>query len=98
MEQIKKVERLNSDILLPKDIKFLSRCHGKSLQWPRDFKLIYKATRDGDSDENFWDKVDGKGNAFVLVKSANGRRFGGYRKKAFMDFYGTRKDVSAYLF
>ena len=74
---------MNSDILLPKDIKFLSRCHGKSLQWPRDFKLFYKATRDGDSWKNFYDKVEGKGNAFVLVKSSNGRRFGGYRKVAF---------------
>ena len=28
--------------------KLLSKWQGKVLKWPKNFKLIYKATRDGD--------------------------------------------------
>ena len=47
----------------------LSKWHGKDLKWPLNFKLIYKATRDGDFPENYWDKVEGIGNVFVFVRS-----------------------------
>jgi len=44
---------------------------------------VYKASKDGFSASNFYDKVDGKGNCLVLIRSENDYRFGGYRSIPF---------------
>ena len=62
---------------------FFGSCYGKELNWTQNFNLIYKATRDGDSYDEFIEKVDGKGNVFVLVRSEQGKTFGGYRSVPF---------------
>ena len=59
--------------------KILSKWQGKVLKWPKNFKLIYKATRDGDIADAYWNKVEGIGNVFVFVRSEHGKTFGGYR-------------------
>ena len=33
--------------------KLLSKWQGKDLKWPKNFKLIYKATRDGDIEDTY---------------------------------------------
>jgi len=42
-----------STILSFNNIKFLLKIHKMKLIWPRDFQLIYKATVDGDSADDF---------------------------------------------
>jgi len=44
---------------------------------------VYKGSRDGFSSKDLYEKVDGKGNCLVLIKSANDHRFGGYRSVPF---------------
>ena len=44
------------------------------------FKLIYRATRDGDSSKTFHEKCDNIGPNITVVKTGNGYRFGGYTK------------------
>ena len=41
-------------------------------------KLLFKATIDGDKSEDFHKKCDLMGSTITIVKSENGRRFGGY--------------------
>lgn len=45
------------------------------------YELIYKATRDGDKSENFHSKCDNKENTIVIIKSKNGKIFGGFTTK-----------------
>ena len=88
--------------MTPKFVNFILGCHFKKLKWPDDFKQIYKATRDGDDRDSFWDIMEGIGNAFIFAKSTQGRSFGGFRKVAFQNaqkkWYIFRQDDEAYLF
>ena len=43
-----------------------------------DFKLLYKATKDGFSAGKFHELCDNKGETFIVIKSINGNIFGGY--------------------
>jgi hypothetical protein len=38
-----------STILTRRFVEYIVKYHGRMVAWPRDFKLIYKATRDGDN-------------------------------------------------
>ena len=88
--------------MTPQFVKFILECHFKTLDWQTDFKLIYKATRDGDDIESFWNKVDGKGNLFIFIKSTLNKSFGGFRSIAFQNAekkeFVEKKDKDAYLF
>ena len=77
----------------PKYANFLSNCHGKELKWPGDYKLLYKATRDGDTKDSFYNFIEGKGNIFIFIKSNEGKSFGAYRRLAFRRDRGKRKDT-----
>ena len=48
----------------------------------KEIKLLYRASRDGDSTQ-FNTKCDGIENTATFVKSTNGRKFGGFAKKSF---------------
>ena len=53
-------------------------------KFPSDqkWKLLYRATRDGFSGENFLSKCDGIANTLTIIKSEHGNIFGGYVEKA----------------
>ena len=42
------------------------------------FKLVYRATRDGDSSKEFHNRCDNIGPNIVFVKTENGKKFGGF--------------------
>ena len=44
-----------------------------------NLKLLYKATRDGDEAEKFWNKCNNIGDTFTFIKSKQKKRFGAYR-------------------
>ena len=46
-----------------------------------DWKLIFKATRDGFKKDNFVSKVHGKSNVIILFHTVNNNLFGGYTKQ-----------------
>ena len=46
-------------------------------------KLIYRATRDDDSFDNFFNKCDGINNIIVIIKSNNNSIFRGFSKVGF---------------
>ena len=48
----------------------------------KKFKLLYRATKDGDSYENFHSKVDNKGETITLFKTDKNRKFGGHISKS----------------
>ena len=65
----------------------------------KNLNLIYRATRDGDQINNFYDKCSNIKDIILLIKSENNAKFGGYTevgfKKVFEEQY---KDNSAFVF
>ena len=62
------------------------------------FELIYKASVDGDSAENFHKKCDNIGKpTLVVIQSNNGYRFGGYTTGNW-GIYKEQEDANAFVF
>ena len=62
-------------------------------------KLIYRATRDGDSYDNFFNKCNGINNIVLLIKSNNNSIFGGFTKVGFKKAHNNGyKDDLAFVF
>ena len=62
-------------------------------------KLIYRATRDGDSYDNFFNKCNEINNIVLLVKSNNNSIFGGFTKVGFKKVKSNKyKDDLAFVF
>ena len=60
-------------------------------------KLLYSATRDGDSSSLFHQKCDNVSNTITLVKTESGYIFGGYTSETW-DNYKYKKDDKAFCF
>ena len=61
------------------------------------YDLLYKATRDGDKSENFHSKCDNIENTLVIIKTTNGKIFGGFTTKLW-NHSGYVKDPLAFVF
>ena len=62
-------------------MKLLKKWVGADPESKLNLKLLYKATRDGDTSKAFWDRCNGKPNTFMFAKSKeHNKHFGGYRE------------------
>jgi len=61
-------------------------------------KLIYKATRDGDSIKNFSDKCGNIKNTLIIIKTTENLIFGGFTKEKWGSEYMDKKDDDAFCF
>ena len=65
----------------------------------KNLNLIYRATRDGDELNNFYDKCSNIKDIILLIKSENNAKFGGYTKIGFKKVNSEKyKDNSAFVF
>ena len=65
----------------------------------KSLKLIYKATKDGDTIKNFFDRCNGIKNIILLIKSDNQSKFGGFTAFGFQKATSSQfKDDSAFVF
>ena len=62
------------------------------------FNLIYKATIDGDKAQNFHNKVDGKNQLIILVKTSENIIIGGYTSNPWSSSNRFKYDQDAFLF
>ena len=62
------------------------------------YRLLYRATRDGDSSKIFHLKCDNYHNLIVLVETKEGKRFGGYTSSKFKGGNAMKIDNNAFLF
>ena len=60
--------------------------------------LLYRATRDGDNKNSFYNKVEGKRKTLSFIKTKKGIRFGCYLDIAFQKSNGERKDNKSFVF
>ena len=62
-------------------------------------KLLYDASLEENTNEDFHKKCDGKGATITLVESSKGKRFGGYTRISWNNNIKTwMKDINAFLF
>ncbi len=64
----------------------------------KQWKLQYRATRDGFSAQNFHTKCDTAANTLTIIKSTNGNIFGGFVEKVWNSTGGYNDDQKAFLF
>ena len=62
------------------------------------FRLLYQATRDGYTSDNFHSKCDNKGPTVFIIVSTNGRRFGGFTSSPWNKENKEYYDDNAFLF
>ena len=60
--------------------------------------LLYRATRDGDNQNSFYNKVEGKRKTLSFIKTKKGIRFGCYLDIAFQKSNGDIKDNKSFVF
>ena len=61
-------------------------------------KLIYKATRDGDTIKNFSDKCSNINNTLIIIKTTENLIFGGFTKETWGSSHVDKKDDDAFCF
>lgn len=61
-------------------------------------RLLYKATRDGDTAKDFHRKCDDANMTVVLVEASNGTRFGGFTTRTWKGDCENKKDDQAFVF
>ena len=92
------MEIINGEILYsPAELELITRqiCQNYS---KITLNLLYKATIDSDKASVFHSKCDGASNTLVLVKSRNGKRFGGYTSCSWRGNSIEKKDDNAFVF
>ena len=86
------------------EITFIKKCiynkMYKDLNQDFTFKLLYRATRDGDKAINFHKNCDGICPILVLIKTKKERRFGGFTEAYFESTkeYKGKRDDKAFIF
>jgi hypothetical protein len=64
----------------------------------KQWKLQYRATRDGFTAQNFHTKCDTVANTLTIIKSTNGNIFGGFTEKAWYSTGQWYSDPKAFIF
>jgi len=97
-DQIKMKQKILSDIIT--NINELDVFNKKLLRHNKRtvYTLIYKATRDGDKAQSFHQMCDSYNNTIVLIKTLNGRRFGGFTHETWEGEDTNKIDNRAFLF
>ena len=62
------------------------------------FKLLYRASRDGDSPKDYHYKCDGKKNTLCVIQTPKGCKFGGYTEITINSTIGNFIDPNAFVF
>ena len=62
------------------------------------YELLYKATRDGDKSQDFHSKCDNKENTLIIIKSKNGKTFGGFTTQLWNHTANYKNDKFAFAF
>ena len=93
-----RLEVVKGDIIQnTKELELLTRKISKNNK-KITLNLLYKATVDSDKAQAFHNKCDSANNSLVLVKSANGKRFGGYTTCNWRGNNIEKRDENAFVF
>lgn len=98
----KKINEIDSKIISKKEeIEFLENCLKKNdpilSKKNVQFKLIYRASKDGDSSSVFHSKCDKKANVLFIIQTLKGLKFGGYTELTW-DGETPKEDNNLFMF
>ena len=62
------------------------------------FKLLYRATRDGDNKNNFHDKINNKNSTLTIIQTTKGLKFGVFLEIPFKNTSTSIKDDNCFIF
>lgn len=65
---------------------------------PLNYALLFRATEDGDSAKIFHDKCDNALNTLIVIRTNDGKRFGGYTTQSWEGNNIYKKDEEAFVF
>ena len=65
---------------------------------PLNYSLLFRATEDGDSAKIFHDKCDNALNTLIVIRTNDGKRFGGYTTQSWEGNNIYKKDEEAFVF
>ena len=65
---------------------------------PLNYALLFRATEDGDSAKIFHDKCDNALNTLIVIRTNEGKRFGGYTTQSWEGNNIYKKDEEAFVF
>ena len=65
---------------------------------PLNYSLLFRATEDGDSAKIFHDKCDKALNTLIVIRTNDGKRFGGYTTQSWEGNNIYKKDEEAFVF
>ena len=93
-----RLEVIKGDIIQnAKELELLTRKISKNNK-KITLNLLYKATFDSDKAQAFHNKCDSVNNSLVLIKSGNGKRFGGYTTCNWRGNNIEKRDEDAFVF
>lgn len=100
VDEIKYNDYSLSKILSDGEIKRILKCVKSKFT---QIKSIYRATRNGFSSLDFHSNCDGVSNTLTIIKTNNGKRFGGYTEAKWSSdidgtLHGYQKDKNAFIF
>ena len=81
------------------DINFISSAIEKVLNKKGYIhKLLYRASRDGDSSQTFHNKCDGIPNTLIIIETTKGKKFGGFTSQIWDKKGDFKRDENCFLF
>lgn len=100
---LRSINEIGSDILTKEKeyellINRLANNDPSKLNNKIKFKIMYKATKDGDSSKIFHSKCDNKKNTLTMVKTTKGQKFGGYTEQMWNHIGDFKNDKNAFCF
>ena len=94
-----RLEIIRGDIIeTPKELELLTRRMCNQKYKKISLNLLYKAIIDSDKASAFHKKCDSANCSLVLVRSANGKRFGGFTSCSWQGNSIEKKDENAFIF
>ena len=91
---------LNFESIILKESKKMYLFTKKILEWSgyKDMELIYRATRDGTTCQNFHSKCDNQGPTIVLFKNEKGYIYGGYAAITWKSSHSWNNTPESFIF
>lgn len=90
---------VGSQIIKYNEFNFIETAIRKNLSKNvKNYKLIFRASRNGYTAQDFHEKCDGKENTIVLVQARNGRRFGGFTEAKWDKSNEYKDDGKGFIF
>ena len=98
-EKAKLKEIIDTNIMKYNELNLIETGVKKNLNKKiKKYTLLFRASNDGFSASNFHSKCDGKNNTVTLVKTSNGKRFGGFTDAAWDQSNSFKTGSNGFIF